>query len=127
MKKLSVVLGLLFLFSIGISAQLNSTPKSDTMIRHTVAFKLKYPKGSPEEREFHKASTILATIPGVHNFEAFRETSKKNDFEYFFYMEFESQNDYDGYNQHPDHVEFVEKYWVNYVETFLEIDYEPIK
>ena len=69
----------------------------------------------------------MATIPGVHNFKTFRETSKKNDFDYFFYMEFESQKDYDGYNQHPDHTQFVEKYWVKDVEKFMEIDYEALK
>lgn len=96
------------------------------MIRHTVAFKLKFPKGSSEEHEFLNASEKLATIPVVHNFETFRETSKKNDFDYFFYMEFESEKDYDAYNVHSDHVEFVEKYWVKYVDKFIEIDYEAL-
>lgn len=127
MKKLSVILSLLFLLSICAIAQQNSTPKSDLMIRHTVAFKLKNPKGSPEELAFFKAAEKLAKIPSVHNFGVFRETSVKNDFEYFFYMEFESEKGYEAYNVHPDHVEFVEKYWVTLVEKFIEIDYEPLK
>ena len=127
MKKLLVIFSLLFLFSISVDAQLNSSAKSDFMIRHTVAFKLKHPKGSVEESEFLNAAKVLSTIPGVHNFEAFLETSKKNDFDYFFYMEFETMKAYEGYNQHPDHIEFVETYWKKDVENFLEIDYEPIK
>ncbi len=39
-------------------------------------------------------------------------------------MEFDSEKDYETYNVHPDHVAYVEKYWVNYVEEFIEIDYE---
>lgn len=127
MKKLSVLLSILFLFTVSSKAQQYAIPISDSMIRHTVAFKLKYPKDSYEEGEFFKAANTLATIPGVHNFKSFRETSKKNDFDYFFYMEFESQKDYDGYNQHPDHIQFVEKFWVNDEDKFLEIDYEVLK
>lgn len=120
-----MLLGFLFLFSA--NAQEKPSSKSDFMIRHTVVFTLKYPKGSTEEKEFFNAATILATIPGVHNFEAFKETSKKNDFDYCFYMEFENMNAYEGYNNNADHNKFVENYWVPYVDKFLEIDYEPIK
>ena len=99
----------------------------ETPDAETVVFKLKYPKGSPEEKKFLNAANKLSSISVVHNFEAFRETSKKNDFDYFFYMEFESMKAYDEYNEHPVHTEFVETYWKKYVEKFLEIDYEPIK
>lgn len=127
MKKLSVFLSLFFLLSVSCIAQQNSTRKSESIIRHTVAFKLKHPKGSSEEFKFFKAAEKLQKIPSVHNFETFRETSTKNDFEYFFYMEFDSEKGYKAYNEHPDHVEFVEKYWVKYVDKFIEIDYEALK
>lgn len=127
MKKLSVILSLFFLLSVGCVAQQNATSKSESTIRHTVAFKLKHPKGSAEEVEFFEAAKKLPKIPSVHNFEAFRETSTKNDFEYFFYMEFESEMGYEAYNVHPDHVEFVEKYWVKYVDKFIEIDYKALQ
>ena len=127
MKKYSVVLSLLFLFTVSCTTQQNSSPKSNYMIRHTVVFKLKYPKGSSEESEFFRAATILSSIPGVHNFESLRQTSTKNDYDYGFSMEFETMKAYEAYNQHPDHTEFVQTYWVKYVEKFLEIDYEPIE
>ena len=127
MKKLSVILSFLILLSVSAMAQQNITPTPDTIIRHTVAFKLKHPKGSTEEREFFDASTKLSTIPALQNFKTFRETSPKNDYDYFFYMEFESPEDYEAYNTHPDHVEFVEKYWVKDVDKFIEIDYEAFK
>lgn len=97
------------------------------MIRHTVVFKLKYPIGSPEEKEFMNAAGVLAKIPVVHNFESLRQISKKNDFDYGFSMEFDSKQAYEEYNQNPDHVKFVETYWVKFVDKFLEIDYEPMK
>ena len=97
------------------------------MIRHSVVLKLKYSKGSPEEHEFLTGAAKLASIPGVRNFESLRQTSKKNDFEYGFSMEFETQQVYDEYNQHPDHTKFVDTYWTKYVEKFLEIDYTPIE
>ena len=127
MKKLSLILSFILLLSVSTMAQQNSTPTSDTIIRHTVAFKLKHPKGSMQENEFFDASTKLSTIPALQNFKTFRETSPKNDYDYFFYMEFKSPEDYEAYNAHPDHVEFVEKYWVKDVDKFIEIDYEAFK
>jgi hypothetical protein len=97
------------------------------MIRHTVVFKLKFSKGSPEESEFLTAASKLSSIPGVRNFESLRQTSKKNVFDYGLSMEFDTMKDYHEYNTHQDHTKFVETYWVKYVQNFLEIDYEPIK
>jgi len=96
------------------------------MIRHTVVFKLKFPKGSSEEREFLQVAAALALIPGVKKFESLRQISKKNDFDYGLSMEFDSEKEYDSYNHHPDHNKFVVSYWGNYVEKFLEIDYTLI-
>ena len=41
-------------------------------------------------------------------------------------MEFADQAAYEAYNQHPDHVRFVQDRWLNEVEDFLEIDYSAI-
>ncbi|PXX26518.1 Dabb family protein [Arenibacter sp. ARW7G5Y1] len=96
------------------------------MIQHTVVLKLKYPKGSPEEKEFLAAAAKLALIPGVHNFQSLRQIGKKNDFDYGLSMEFDNMAAYSAYNIHPDHNRFVATYWAKYVEKFLELDYEPI-
>lgn len=97
------------------------------MKRHTVVFKLKYSKGSVEEQDFLSAARKLAAIPEVQNFEVLRQTSKKNNFDFGISMEFDSQNQYDFYTSHPDHAQFVQTYWLPYVENFLEIDYELLK
>jgi len=96
------------------------------MIRHTVAFRLKHPRGSKPEHDFLHAAQILATIPTVKNFEALRQTSKKSHFHFGFSMEFSSARDYQFYNEHPDHVHFVQTRWIPEVSEFLELDYEPL-
>lgn len=94
------------------------------MIRHTVAFKLKHEAGSDAERDFLRACRLLANIPGVNNFECLRQTSLKNSFSFGLAMEFNSQADYEAYNNHPDHTAFVQNRWIPEVEDFLELDYE---
>jgi hypothetical protein len=55
-----------------------------------------------------------------------RQISTKNDFDYRLSVEFENIKAYEGYNQNPDHVAFVQTFWLNDVKDFLEIDYEPL-
>jgi hypothetical protein len=95
-----------------------------TRIRHTVVFKLKHPKDSAEEQVFLAAAKKLSSIPGVENFESLKQVSKKNKFEFGLSMEFANQKTYDHYNNHPEHVAFVQQIWLNEVEDFMEIDYE---
>jgi len=96
------------------------------MIRHTIVFKLKYSTGSREESKFLNAAVKLSSIPGVHHFECLLQTSKKNNFEYGISMEFDTKEAYEDYNQHLDHVDFVETFWIRDVTDFLEIDFEPL-
>ncbi len=97
------------------------------MIRHTVVFRLKHPKGSAEEAKFLADGTrILTAIPGVEKFEALKQVSRKNDYAFGFSMEFSDRAAYEGYDRHPDHVAFVRDRWVPEVDAFLEIDYERL-
>jgi hypothetical protein len=95
-------------------------------IRHTVAFTLSHPEGSPEESEFLATAGALSAIPGVEAFEILRETSPKNAYRFGISMEFAGQAAYEGYNEHPDHVRFVQERWLPEVADFLEVDYEPL-
>ncbi|MFT3987821.1 Dabb family protein [Aestuariivirga sp.] len=92
------------------------------MIRHSVVFRLKHPKGSEAEKSFLKAAAALKSIRTVQNFEMHRETSPKNNYSYGLSMDFEDQAAYTFYNDHPDHVAFVINRWLPEVEEFLEID-----
>lgn len=96
------------------------------MIRHTVVFKLRHTAGSKEEKSFLQAAEILAAIPGVEKFEQLRQTSRKNDYDFGFSMEFKDGQAYANYNAHPDHTAFVQGRWIPEVATFMEIDYEPL-
>jgi hypothetical protein len=96
------------------------------MIRHTVVFRLKHPRGSAEEKSFLDAGMALASIPGVQQFEQLRQVSPKNDYHFGYSMEFADQAAYQGYNNHPAHVAYVRDRWIPEVEAFLEIDYERL-
>jgi hypothetical protein len=89
-------------------------------IRHTVVFALRDPASA---EDFLAAAQWLAAIPGVEAFEILDEVSPKNDYRYGISMEFASQDAYDLYNAHPDHVRFVQERWLPEVADFLEVDY----
>jgi len=92
-------------------------------IQHMVIFNLPYPEGSEEARQFLEDGTrILTAIPVVQHFQAFLQVSEKNDYQYGFSMVFANQDDYDTYNNHPDHLAFVQERWNREVTGFLEID-----
>ena len=92
-------------------------------VRHTVAFTLVHEDGSAEERDFLEAAERLATIPGVEAFELLAEVSPKNANRFGISMEFADRSAYDRYNEHPDHIRFVQQRWLAEVSEFLELDY----
>ncbi|RFM29046.1 Dabb family protein [Deminuibacter soli] len=100
---------------------------NSNFIRHTVVFTLKHPQGSAAEQDFLTAAKILAAIPRVEKFEQLKQVSPKNQYQFGFSMEFADQAAYDHYNNHPDHVAFVQQRWVNEVAEFMEIDYVPVE
>lgn len=93
------------------------------MIRHTVAFRLKHPSGSAEERDFLQAACTLAKIAGVQKFECLRQTSQKNSFTFGLSMEFADEAAYAFYSEHPEHSRFVQERWIPEVTEFMELDY----
>ena len=95
-------------------------------IRHTVAFALVHPEGSPGERDFLDAAEGLAAVPGVEVFELLSEVSPKNGYRFGISMEFADRAAYERYNEHPDHVRFVQERWLSEVSEFLEIDYAAL-
>ncbi len=93
------------------------------MIVHSVFFKLKHAVGSPEEATFLNKAAKLEILPGIENFQLLEEVSPKNSYTFGLTMEFADQSAYDGYNNHPDHIRFVEKVWLKEVAEFQEIDH----
>jgi hypothetical protein len=93
------------------------------MIVHSVFFRLHHAAGSQDELAFFEKAGGLALIPGVENFKVLKEVSPKNPFTFGFSMEFPDQASYDLYNNHPDHVCFVEEIWFKDVAEFQEIDH----
>lgn len=93
------------------------------MIRHTVMFTLQHETGSTAEKDFLESALVLARIPTVKKFERLRQVSKKCQHHFGFSMEFDSAADYDTYNLHPFHTQFVNERWIPEVTSFQEIDY----
>lgn len=93
------------------------------MIQHTALFKLKHAKGCSDEADFLRAGLKLAELPMVKNFKCLRQVSTKNPYIFCFSMEFASDADYQAYNEHPFHREFVAKRWNVEVSEFMEADY----
>jgi len=94
-------------------------------IQHMVIFNLPYKKGSSKAVKFlNDGNRILTGISVVRDFQVFHQVSAKNDYQYGFSMVFNDKDDYDTYNNHPDHVAFVEERWMKEVTDFLEIDFK---
>lgn len=93
------------------------------MIRHSVILKLKTTISAEERQAFFEAVDTLADIPDVNKFEVLKQISAKNNFEFGISMEFDNQQQYDFYSNHPEHVAFIQNFWIPNVEDFLEIDY----
>lgn len=93
-------------------------------IKHTVAFSLKHTLDAPETEKFlQDGKRILSALPMVKDFEVFRQVSVKNEYAFGFSMIFSNQEDYQAYNDHPDHVKFVKERWDTEVSKFLEADF----
>jgi heme-degrading monooxygenase HmoA len=93
------------------------------MVRHTVIFTFKKGADSDSQKEFFIAAQKLSAIPGVKKFELLKQTSKKNKFDFGISMEFDDYSQYDQYNNHKDHLLFIQQYWLKDVDDFLETDY----
>ena len=97
------------------------------MIQHTVTFRLRHPKGSPEEAAFLERARALGRLPGVLDFRVLRQVGRRNAFTFGLSMRFSSEETYRGYDAHPEHVAFVREVWAKEVDDFLELDYEEIR
>ena len=93
-------------------------------IKHMVIFNLKDNSPSHADKFFEDSRKILSNIPGVADFEIFKQVSKKNDYQYGFSMFFANEDAYKAYNEHVDHIEYVKNIWLKDVETFMEIDFQ---
>jgi hypothetical protein len=97
-----------------------------SVLTHTVFFTLNHPDNIEERETFFEAAKNLASLPGVKNFKCVKQISQKNNFDYGLTMDFQNEKDYQGYCDHPEHVEFVEQVWKRYVRDFMEIDFHDL-
>lgn len=81
------------------------------------------PSNLVSETEFLQAAQKLADIPVVNNFKCLRQISKKNIYDFGLSMEFASIDDYQTYNDQPDHVQFVENRWIPEVTDTISMEF----
>jgi hypothetical protein len=93
-------------------------------MEHTVTFRLKHAAGSAPETEFLSAAAELAAIPGVKDFQIRRQISPKNDHAFGISMQFDTDDEFQDYCNHPLHTTFVQERWIPEVEEFQEADFE---
>ncbi|WP_411350129.1 Dabb family protein [Paenibacillus sp. WLX2291] len=94
-----------------------------SIIKHMVTFSLHSGRNNEQAEAFLRMSKQeLADIPGVQQFEVYRQVSGKNDHDYMFSMAFADQAAYKAYNQHPVHVNYVKERWDKEVQSFQETD-----
>ena len=103
------------------------SPLKNGEIQHMVIFDLKHEKGSAMSEKFlNDGQHILSHLSVVQNFQVFNQVSLKNDYSYGFSMVFADKLAYETYNNHPDHVAFVENRWKKEVTRFLKIDFKSV-
>ena len=90
------------------------------MIQHTVTFCL---NADADGETFFARARSLSDLPGVQHFEVLQQVGQKNDFTHALTMNFADQESYDGYNNHVEHLAFVNDVWLPNVADFLELDY----
>ena len=90
------------------------------MIQHTVTFRF---NADADGETFFARARSLSDLPGVQHFEVLQQVGQKNDFTHALTMNFADQESYDGYNNHVEHLAFVNDVWLPNVADFLELDY----
>jgi len=118
--------GRLLLALLTLVAAAPASSETHGAVHHSVFFELNAAPGSPAEQAFLEQLAALASLPGVEDFEIVREVSDKNPFRFGATMRFADAAAYQAYNQHPDHVRFVEQVWVPGVANFQEIDWAAL-
>ncbi len=97
----------------GLTACGSSGPARPARISHVVFLKLEDPSRRAEL--LADCDAMLPGIPGVESYAAGRHLdvgrdSVDGDYDVGLYIGFETETDYAGYVEHPDHVAFVEQW-----------------
>ena len=94
----------------------NTSETTINMLQHTVYFYLKDDVTPEEIERFETGLKKLLEIPEIHHSEMGipAGTAERDVTDHFFaysiYTWFETMDDYEGYDKHPDHKEFIDTY-----------------
>ncbi|MFO7847939.1 MAG: Dabb family protein [Balneolaceae bacterium] len=123
MKKIYLLLFVLLVFTGFTSCQQTSADESETitenttgMLQHTVYFYLNEEVSQEEADQFEEGLKQLLEIESIHKSElgipGDTESRDVTDhsFAYSIFTWFENLDDYKAYDEHPDHLEFIDTY-----------------
>ena len=98
------------------------------MLRHAVGVNLKYEKDEPRVKEFFKAAKqMLATIPQVQAYTHYVVRNPECGYQYGFVLDFESEETWLQYCEHPNNLKFSEEYWDRDVADYLFFNLAPLE
>ncbi len=110
----------LILFAVSFSASGQTatagTDQAIGQLQHNVYFYLHDDVTSDEKKQFEDGLKELVTIPTIHRYEigtpapTDERDVTDHSFGYSIFTWFESMEDYEAYDVHPDHLEFIERY-----------------
>lgn len=118
------IFSIIMFISIGLACQTHTdqtepkNPAQSTigMLQHTVFFYLNDDVTAEEREQFEKGLAKLMEIPQIYRSEtgvpagtAERDVTDHS-YGYAIYTWFETMDDYKGYDEHPDHLEFIDSY-----------------
>src|SRR3990170_2178567 len=96
------------------------------MLRHAVGVNLNYEKDDPRVKEFFKAAKkMLATIPQVKAYTHYVVGNTDCGYQYGFVLDFESEETWLEYCDHPDNLKFSAEYWDKDVASYLFFNFVP--
>lgn len=93
-------------------------------IHHVLIFNFKNEISETDQQSFLEGMKTLETISGISNFEISKQIHANTKFKYILAMDFDSDESYQAYIQHPQNREFVKKFWLVMVDDYLVIDNE---
>ena len=93
-------------------------------IRHGCLVNINYEEGTERFKEFFdEAKKMSYSIPMVKEHHQYRQTDENCPYKYGFIQEFENEEDYREFIEHPRHIEYGEKYWSSGVKDFMDFNF----
>ncbi len=116
MKKIFQNILVLSLIGLILSCQGTNKQSKDGMLQHTVYFYLEEDISEADKKSFEEGLQKLMAIDAVYQWEIGKTGATPSravtdhEFDYSIFARFKTMEDYKVYADHPEHIEFINKY-----------------